>query len=143
MARLLRTRSIGAFLATLALMGCDDEPNVTTAVSSPDGAFALSVRKSDLGACCASRVRITGGVFGDKPEQLAEIEGSSDIRYTWTDANTLSIVACNATEVTFRSGFQNQDYTRRFILSVENERPEEDGDRVLCASDRFAQMVPL
>lgn len=143
MTRAFRSRSIGAIIVALALTGCSDEPEVTTVVASPDGAIVFNVLKSDLGACCASLVRITGTVFGDEPEQLAEIEGSSDIRYTWTDASTLSIVACNATEVTFRSSFQNEDYTRRFILSVENERPREDGDRVLCTSDRFSRMLPL
>ena len=143
MTHAFRNRFIGAFLTASALTSCADERNTSSVIASPDGAFALNVLKSDLGACCSSSVRITGTVFSDEPEQLAEIEGSSDIRYAWTDASTLSIVVCNATEVTFRSGFQNQDYTRRFILSVENERPGEDGDRVLCTSDRFAGMLPL
>ena len=143
MARDFRSRTNVSCLAMLVLTGCDGEPNVPTAILSPDGDLTLSVQKSDLGACCANRVRIVGNVFDDKPQQLAEIEGASDVRYNWEDADTLSIVACNATKVTFRSGFQNNNFTRRFILSVENERPEEDDARVLCASERFAQMTPL
>lgn len=139
----IRSRFVGASLAALALTACGDEPDIVTSVSSPDGAVTLKVLKSDLGACCASRVRITGSVFGGQTEQIAEIQGTSDIRYAWADEYTLTIVACNAAEVTFRSGFQDQGYTRRFILSVENERPEEDGDRILCTSERFERMGAL
>lgn len=140
----LRTLSIGACLTALVLTGCgDNESAVTHTISSPDGTHVLDVSKSDLGACCASRVTISGSVFGGERQQLAAIEGSSDVRYAWTDDTTLSIMACNATQVTYHSGFQNEGFTDRFILSVENERPDEDGDRVLCGSARFGEMTPL
>lgn len=136
-------RAIAGLLAVLPLTGCGDDSEVVSAIKSPDGDIALKVVKSDLGACCASRIGISGSVFGGQTEPLAEIKGSSDVRYEWRDRDTLSIVACNATETNFRSGLLNEDYTRRFILSVENERPGEDSDRVQCSSERFRRMLEL
>lgn len=136
-------RAVIGLLAVLPLTGCGDDPDVVTTIKSPDGAIVLKVVKSDLGACCANRISVSGSIFAGQTESLAEIEGSSDVRYEWRDRDMLSIVACNATEVTFRSGLQNEDYTRRFILSIENERPGEDRDRVLCSSERVRRMHQL
>ena len=130
-------------MVALALTGCGDAAEVVGTINSPNGDIALTVKKSDLGACCTSRLFVSGTVFGNEAEGLAEIGGAGDVRYEWIDPVTLAIVACNATEASFRSGFQNADFTRRFILSVENERPVQDGDRVECSSDRFERMTPL
>lgn len=130
-------------LVTAVLGGCTAASEVVRVIKSPSGDVTLTVKKSDLGACCASLVQVSGNVFGQVVEDLAEIRGSGDVRYKWTDPASLSIVACNAIAASFRSGFQNHDYQRRSVLSVENERPSEDGDRVVCSSDRFRAMAPL
>lgn len=125
------------------LSSCGDAPDIERVIKSSSGQIALTVKKFDLGSCCTNRTLISGNVFGQHIEDLAEIDGSGDIRYEWTGPETLSIVACNSTAASFRSGFQNQSFTRRLVLSVENERPREDRDRVICSSDRFERMSPL
>lgn len=144
MLRLCLHRSrLFACLAALVVAGCGGTPEVVGSIKSPDGEVILTVSKSDPGACCTNRVLISGNVFGEGVEELAEIKGSSDVRYAWSNTDTLSVLACNAKMVSLRSGFQNSDFSRRFILSVENERPQEDRDRVLCSSGRFERMTPL
>jgi len=127
----------------LALAGCGKAPETITTLKSPKGDLILTVRKADLGACCDNTILISGKVFGHAVDEVATIDGSSGVGYTWKDSDTLSIIACNARNISFRSGFQNEDYSRRFILTVENERPSEDSDRVVCNGDRFEHMTPL
>jgi len=119
------------------MAACADSPEPLQRVVSPDGDIILFVTKTDLGSCCSNRLAISAQVFGKDVENLAEIKGGSQIGYKWSDPDTLEIVACNANEASFRSGFTNDDYARRFIVAVQNERPSEDGNRVICNSSLF------
>ena len=112
-------------------------------MQSPDGAVQLKVTKKDLGGCCSNMLRASATIFGKEVKDLLEISGSSEVRYQWTSSDALSVVACNARQIAYRSSFSNADYSRRFVVSVENEAPQEANGSIICTSDRFQRMKAL
>lgn len=130
-------------LAAFVLSACSNASTTVHTMESPDGVVQLKVTKKDLGACCSNVLKASASVFGKEVEDLLEIKGSSDVRYQWTGSDTLSIVACDARQIAYRSSFSNADYSRRFVVSVENEAPQEANGSVICTSDRFQRMKAL
>lgn len=139
----VRCRSLTICLIVAVVAACSKGSETVETIVSPSREVTLTVRKSDLGACCSNRLLISAKVFGTTVDDLADIRGSSDIRYEWSDPDTLSIIACNASEASYRSDFTNRDYTKRFIVSVRNVRPNEDGDRVVCSTPQFRRLTEL
>ena len=132
-----------AAIAALALFGCSNAQEVVQTMQSPDGAVQLEVIKKDLGGCCSNILRASASIFGKEVKDLLEIRGSSEVRYQWTGSDALSVVACDARQIAYRSSFSNADYSRRFVVSVENEAPQEIGGTVVCTGDRFQRMKAL
>lgn len=130
-------------LATCLLTACQLNSEASESLDSPNPELLVTYQKRDLGACCKSTIYIAGNVFGREVTDLAAIRGTLNVRYEWQDPLTLSILACNASKVEFRSSFTNQDYTQRFMLTIENERPSVDSASVRCESERFQSMKPL
>jgi hypothetical protein len=126
-----------------ALSACSNAPTTVQTMQSPDASVELKVIKKDLGACCSNVLEASASIFGEEVENLLEIQGSSDVRYQWTGSDALSVVACNARKIAYRSSFSNADYSRRFVVSVQNEAPQEANGSITCTSERFQRMKAL
>lgn len=132
----MKIRSFGVPSALMIMLtGCGEggEKKVRRVVA-PENAYSIVVERTDLGACCGSRIlghleRLDGP---NSETDLFEIKGSNDLSLQWNGPYVLAIKTCNATEIRHRSDIWKKDVSAKLFVSVVNSQGKKTSDGIEC-----------
>lgn len=136
MPQAMTVRFLGVLLAPIIVLAACGErgEKMTRQIAAPGNAYAIVVERTDLGACCDSRiVGLLKGFDGQGSQsELFEIKGSNDLSLRWDEPHKLTIGTCNATDIHHRSGIWKKDVSAKLFVSVINEPGKKTSDGIAC-----------
>ena len=115
------------------LSGCGGHENKKgVRVAAPGAPYAVVIEKTDLGACCSSRIvgRLDG--FNGEHDPIFELKGVNDVSLERAGPHNLIVKTCDATDVRYRSGLWNDNASAQVFVDLTNMRGKKVRDEIIC-----------